>query len=83
MRNNKPRPISSLCGSRDAQLSAAPFHVLVVSSRNGRFEAEGAKVRDQIFPFDRTNGRHLGDFADLETIAVDFQDRRVIGNANQ
>ena len=66
---------------RNPKLPSAPLHVLVIAAGHRRIKAQLSQAGDQVLPLDRTDVGHLGDFADLEAVAVDIWNRGVISNA--
>jgi hypothetical protein len=64
------------------ELSSAPLHVLVSAAGHRRLEAQRMEASDQVLPLDWTSGRHSGNFADLDAVAVNVRNRW-IGNVEQ
>src|SRR6266542_5770384 len=48
-----------------------------------RLKAQSAQARDQLPPFDGTNGGHSDDFVDFDPVAVNVGNRGVIGDAEE
>jgi len=68
---------------RDPQFSATSPHVLVIAAGYRRVKAQSAEIGNQLSPFDRTKGRHSGDFTDFDAIAINLRNRGVIGDAEE
>jgi hypothetical protein len=68
---------------RNAQLSTASPHVLVIATGNRRIEAQSAQTGNQFSAFDGTNGGHSRDFANFDAMAFDVRYRSVIGDTEK